>query len=137
MSGPTTASSEAMSFARAKRTPGRRGSNGSRFEACPVAERAPAVRPWNELSSATIPLLPVASRAYLSAASIASAPELQTKACAPPKRSESRCASAGAGSVPNRFDACQSRSSWACAAASGAGWRWPSATTAIPVAKSR
>ena len=123
MSGPTAASSEAMSFGCAKRTPGSSGSNGSRFEGCPVAESAPVVRPWNEPSSATIPLFPVASRAYLSAASIASAPELQKNACAPPKRSESRCARAGAGSVPKRFDACQSRSSCACAAASGAGWR--------------
>ena len=33
-----------------------------------------------------MPGLPVALRAYFSAASIASAPELQKKACAPPKR---------------------------------------------------
>ena len=47
------------------------------------------------------PVLPVALRAYLSAASIASAPELQRNACAPapPKRAESRAASAAAGSV--------------------------------------
>ena len=69
------------------------------------------------------PGLPVALRAYLSAASIASAPELQKNACAPPKRSESRAASASAGSVRYRFDACQRRSSCSRAAASGAGWQ--------------
>ena len=57
------------------------------------------MRPWNEPSSATTPCLPVALRAYLSAASIASAPELQKNACAPPKRSDSRSASCAIGSV--------------------------------------
>ena len=46
-----------------------------------------------------MPGLPVALRAYLIAASIASAPELQKNACAPPKRSESRSASLAIGSV--------------------------------------
>src|SRR5262249_8265116 len=41
----------------------------------------------------------VALRAYLSAASTASVPELQKNACAPPKRPESRSASAAIGSV--------------------------------------
>ena len=50
----------------------------------------PSVRPWKQPSSATTPGLPVALRAYLIAASFASAPELQKNACAPPKRSESR-----------------------------------------------
>ena len=57
------------------------------------------MRPWNEFSSATIPGLPVALRAYLIAASFASAPELQKNACAPPKRPESCAASVAIGSV--------------------------------------
>ena len=62
-------------------------------------ESAPSVRPWNPPSSATTPGLPVALRAYLSIASIASAPELQKNACAPPNRSDSFTASSSAGSV--------------------------------------
>ena len=42
---------------------------------------------------------PVAFRATLSAASLASAPELQKNACAPPILSESRPASRSIGSV--------------------------------------
>ncbi len=98
---------------------------------------APCVRPWNEFSSATISGRPVAFRAHLSAASIASVPELQKKAREPPNRAESSPASAAIGSVPKRLDVCQRRSSCACAAASGAGWRWPSETTAIPASRSR
>ena len=78
---------------------GRAARTAARFAGWPVAESAPSVRPWNEPSSATIPGFPVALRAYLSAASIASAPELQKNACAPPKRSESRSASSAIGSV--------------------------------------
>ena len=121
----------------AKRAPGSSGSKPSRFVGWPVTASAPVVRPWKLCSSAITPGFPVALRAYFSAASFASAPELQKNACAPPKRSESFRASAGAGSLANRFDECQSRSSCACAAASGAGCRWPSPTTAIPAAKSR
>ena len=99
MSGPTAASSEATSFSSAKATPGRSGSNAARFAGWPVADSAPSVRPWNEPSSATTPGLPVALRAYLIAASIASAPELQKNACAPPKRLESRSASRAIGSL--------------------------------------
>ena len=58
------------------------------------------MRPWKLCSSAITPVLPVALRAYFSAASFASAPELQKNACAPPKRSESAAASTRAGSVP-------------------------------------
>ena len=64
----------------AKRTPGTSGSNASRFAGWPVTDSAPIVRPWNEPSSATMPGVPVALRAHLSAASIASAPELQKNA---------------------------------------------------------
>ena len=129
--------SDRTSFGCAKRTPARSGANGSRFAGCPVTESEPIVRPWKPCSRAITPARPVALRAYFSAASFASAPELQKNACAPPKRSDSLAASARTGSVPNRFEACQSRSSCACAAASGAGCLWPSDTTAIPAAKSR
>ena len=64
-----------------------------------MTESAPNVRPWNEPSSATTPGLPDALRAYLSAASIASAPELQKNACAPPNRADSCSASCAIGSV--------------------------------------
>ena len=99
MSSPTASSSALMSFGGTKLTPGTSGSKAARFPGCPVAESAPSVRPWNDPSSATIPGFPVALRAYLSAASIASAPELQKNACAPPKRSERSDASFSAGSV--------------------------------------
>ena len=45
-----------------------------------MTESAPNVRPWNEPSSATNSVRPVALRAHLSAASIDSAPELQKNA---------------------------------------------------------
>ena len=45
-----------------------------------MTESAPSVRPWNDPSSATISVRPVAFRAHLSAASIDSAPELQKNA---------------------------------------------------------
>ena len=83
----------------ANRTPGTSGSNGSRFAGCPVTDSAPSVRPWNEPSSATRPVLPVALRAHFSAASTASVPELQKNAPAPPKRSESVAASSSIGVV--------------------------------------
>ena len=136
-SSSTAAISASTSFGETKRIPGTSGANGARFAGCPVTESAPNVRPWNPPSSATTPGLPVALRAYLTAASIASAPELQKKDCAPPKRSESAAASCSAGSVRYRFETCHNRSSCACAAASGAGWQWPSDTTAMPPPKSR
>ena len=82
-----------------ERDTGSSGSNAARFAGWPVTESAPQVRPWNEPSSATTPCLPVALRAYFNAASIASAPELQKNACAPPNRSESCSASCAIGSV--------------------------------------
>ena len=85
-SGPQAAASEAASFRRAKRTPPSSGSNAARLSGWPVAASAPHVLPWNDPSSATMPGLPVALRAYLSAASTASAPELQKKDVAPPNR---------------------------------------------------
>ena len=62
-------------------------------------ERARSSGRGTQPSSATMPGLPVALRAYLIAASFASAPELQKNACAPPNRSESSSASRGIGSV--------------------------------------
>ena len=99
VSSSTTAASDAESLSFAKRTPGTSGSKAARFAGCPVTESAPSVRPWNEFSSATMPGLPVALRAYLIADSTASAPELQKKASAPPKRSESSSARRIIGSV--------------------------------------
>ena len=97
----STAAIERIDVVRRRRSArrGRAGANGSRFADCPVAESAPSVLPWKPPSSATTPDRPVALRAYFSAASIASAPELQKNACAPPKRSESSDASCSAGSV--------------------------------------
>ena len=80
------AASDSASFSRAKRTSGTSGPNPAHFAGWPVTESAPNVRPWNDPSSATIPGLPLALRAYLRPASIASAPELQKNAWAPPKR---------------------------------------------------
>ena len=57
------------------------------------------MRPWKPPSSATIRVRPVALRAILSAASLASAPELQKKARPPGNRSESSAASRSIGSV--------------------------------------
>jgi hypothetical protein len=99
VSGVTAARRDSTSLSRAKVTPGSSGSNAARFAGCPVTASEPAVRPWNEPSSAITPGLPVALRAYLTAASIASAPELPKYAWAPPKRSESRPASSTIGAV--------------------------------------
>ena len=66
----------------------------------PVTASAPVVRPWKLCSSAITPGLPVALRAYLSAASFASVPELQKNACAPPNVADSACASAARGLGP-------------------------------------
>ena len=97
--GDTAASSDSTSFGRANAIPGTSGPKPSHFPGCPVAESAPSVRPWNPPSSATIRVRPVALRATLSAASFASAPELQKNAWAPPIRSERSPASRSIGSV--------------------------------------
>src|SRR5581483_7793368 len=137
VSGRAAATSDSTSFSSAKETPGTSGSKAVRFSGWPVAESEPSVRPWKEPASATIPGRPVALRAYLIAASTASAPELQKNERPPPKRSDSFSASSSTSSVQYRFDVCQRRSSCARAAASGAGWQWPSPTTAMPATKSR
>jgi hypothetical protein len=59
-------------------TPGTSGWNGARLGSWPVSVRAPIVRPWNAPAQATSLVRPV-SRVSLSAASTASAPELQNK----------------------------------------------------------
>ena len=115
------ARSASTSFGGTNAHSGHAAARSRRFAGCPVAESAPSVRPWKLPSSATTPGFPVALRAYLSAASFASAPELQKNAWAPPKRSESRAASSSSGSVGTGSTTCQRRSSCACAAASGAG----------------
>ena len=72
--GASAASSDSTSFGRANETPGTSGPKPSHFAGCPVAESAPSVLPWKPPSSATILVRPVALRAILSAASLASAP---------------------------------------------------------------
>ncbi len=96
---PTAAASASTSFGATNAAPGESGSNGTRFAGWPVTESAPSVRPWKPPSSATTPGFPVALRAYFSAASFASAPELQKNAAAPPNRAESRFASVSIGSL--------------------------------------
>ena len=83
---------------RAKETPGTSGPKPPAWPAVPSprARRRAAVEGALERDDAG---RPVARRAYLSAASIASAPELQKNACAPPNRSESFAASSSIGSV--------------------------------------
>ena len=58
-----------------------KGRNGARLLSWPVSESAPMVRPWNAPVVATIRVFPV-FRESLSAASFASAPELQKKTLA-------------------------------------------------------
>jgi hypothetical protein len=97
--GATAASSDSTSFGFANENPGTSGPKPSHFDGWPVAESAPIVRPWKPPSSATIRGRAVVFRATFSAASFASAPELQKNACAPPKRSERSEASRSIGSV--------------------------------------
>src|SRR3954447_617085 len=99
-SSPMAARSPSMSFGCTKRTLPRSGSKAARFVGWPVTDNEPVVRPWKLCSSAITPGFPVALRAYFSAASFVSVPELQKNACAPPKRSERVAASSRTGSVP-------------------------------------
>ena len=82
-----------------ERDPGHERPEALPLRRLPVAERAPSVRPWNPPSSATIRVRPVALRAILSAASLASAPELQKKAHSAGNARESSAASRSIGSV--------------------------------------
>ncbi len=87
-----------------------------------------------------IPGRPVTRRASLSAPSIASEPELRrkTESIGSGNVAASSVASRETGSVkPERGTGPMSRSTWAWMAAVTRGWAWPSAVTAIPLAKSR
>ena len=117
--------------------PGTSGSNAARFAGWPVTESAPSVRPWNEPSSATISVLPVALRAHLIAASFASAPELQKKRLRTAEavrqlRGEllHRLREVEVRDVPQLLELCvRRRERCRCL--------WPRPTTAIPAKRSR
>ncbi len=97
----TAALSASRSFRSTWRTPGTSGAKGSCLEGWPVRESAPKVRPWKPSTRATTSVRPgpAALRASLSAASLASAPELQKKTRPPRERSRIHSASAIIGSV--------------------------------------
>ena len=99
--GPTAASSDATSFGCAKRDAGeQRLERGALRGLAGDRERAAACGRGTSPRARRRRACPVALRAYLSAASIASAPELQKNACAPPKRvGELRRRAAAIGSV--------------------------------------
>ena len=61
------------------RKPGTSGANGACLLSCAVADSAPNVRPWKPPTTLTISPPAFARRASFSAASLASAPELQKK----------------------------------------------------------
>ena len=73
----------------------------------------------------------------MSAASLASAPELAKYTLSPKDRSTSRSASRTIGAFVNRFETCISRAACSCTAATTAGCECPSEQTAIPARKSR
>ena len=137
VASPTAAASELASSGRAKRTPGTSGSKAARFSGWPVTASAPSVRPWNEPSSATMPGLPVALRAYLSAAS---SPLRRSCRRTPPRRRSGRTAARRAApSAPSSRGSTRARAARAARGRRRAvrGGRWPSPTTAIPARKSR
>ena len=101
---------------------------------------APKVRPWNAWRKAMIPGRPVTRRASLSAASMASEPEFRnmTESSGSGNVAASASARREIGSVkPMAEIGPMSRSTWAWMAAVTRGCAWPSAVTAIPLAKSR
>ena len=101
---------------------------------------APKVRPWNPPRKAMIPGRPLTRRASLSAASIASEPEFRniTESSGSGKVAASSSARRLIGSAKPRAETGPiSRSTWAWMAAVTRGWTWPSAVTAMPLAKSR
>src|SRR5439155_4840377 len=75
-------------------------------------------------------------RASLSAASFASAPELQKNTRSANVASTSFFASRSAGSLVIQLDTCQIVCAWSVNALTIAGWQCPSAVTATPLAKS-
>ena len=118
-------------------TPGTSGPNPPTWPAdrSPTAHRS--VRPWKPPSSATMRGLPVALRAYLSAASLASAPELQKNAwpATEPlgeerREPQHRLRPVQVGRVPEQVELF-------VGGGRDAGSQCPRPTTAIPVPKSR
>ena len=79
--------------------PGTSGANGACLDSCGVAESAPYVRPWKPPCSTTISPRGRALRTSLSAASLASAPELAKYTRPPSERAHSRSASSTIGAV--------------------------------------
>ena len=79
--------------------PGTSGANGACLVSCGVAESAPNVRPWKPPCSTTKRPPGRRLRASFSAASLASAPELQKNTLPPSERAVSRSASRVIGSV--------------------------------------
>ena len=105
-----------------------------------MTDAAPKVRPWKPPLNATIPGRPVVRRASLRAASIASDPELRniTVSSGAGKVAASAAASRTTGSAkPIAPVGTISRSTCSWIARVTAGWLWPRAETAIPLAKSR
>ncbi len=102
-----------------------------------MSASAPIVRPWKLPSIATRWVRPV-RRVSLSAASLASVPELAKKTLpSAPRSDRSRSASATCGSVAKKLDTCPSVESCSVTADTSAGCAWPSAFTAIPPSRSR
>ena len=95
------------------------------------------MRPWNAPWTVTTSPRGRALRTSLSAASLASAPELAKYTLSPKDRSTSRSASRTIGAFVNRFETCISRAACSCTAATTAGCECPSEQTAIPARKSR
>ena len=108
--------------------------------ALPVSASAPSVRPWKPSSAATTHVRRAgAGRASLSAASLASVPELQknTRPPARPSRPSSRSASATPGSCTKRLEVCARVATWRVTASTSAGCAWPRDVTAMPPSRSR
>ena len=95
------------------------------------------MRPWKPPWTTTTSPPGFALRTTLSAASLASAPELPNRTLPPSEDSESRSASAAIGAVMNRFETWISSPACARIAATTSGWQWPVLQTEIPARKSR
>ncbi len=94
------------------------------------------VRPWKAPSAATRRVRPV-RRVSLSAASLASAPELAKKTLpVAGTRASSRSASSTCGWEVKKLETWPRVDSWAVTASTRAGWAWPSALTAMPPSRS-
>ena len=97
------------------------------------------VRPWNASCIATTPERPV-SRVSLSAASLASAPELEKNTRASTSagviRATSRSASSTCGGLVKKLETWPSVRTCALSASTTAGWPWPRVLTAMPPSRS-